>query len=617
MQINNQLDGGQGFANGAAAAAVAGHDADAGAHSELFAAVGSPRIFYVDSIGGSDSNAGTTSADPFKTLTKASTVAANGVEFRLKCGSVFADALSASAFSNVSILPYGGGNRPILSGGSLLTFTKTAGRTYVYQSSVTLDTSSNPVQVADLSAAGATPRMLRVVASAALCDSTPGSVYYSAGVVYVHKSDNAAPNSDVSVATVGNLIHLGNRGSVRGLAFKNGFGTSLYLAGLDSECVDCRFEQCGKHHLVIGSGSVRECSFIDSMHYGDIPSGFSSLAFYFSDATNPQKTIEVSDSVFEYGLGADRVTYAWQTATNEAPFVAHNGVAGTGGFTDARVAGCRFTNFATCSLNPSASLTIEDNLFLDVVTVFYGAIPRLFCERNTHVQTARKTDQKLLPYQFTGATIARFSECVFSCNTDYSQGVIWVNGDNVSVSLSHSDFAILNNRGKTGLLVKSTATGISIYTTANTFVGATDLIAFALNATTTYAGTANRYSPGTAFSMDSGSTRLSLEAFAAATSEMMSLNEYRFTSPQSASITTPASTPAGGHFTATITVAGAVTGSRLLLGSGTTSDEVGNGGWAIAGCAVSAADTVKVTLVNVSGITLGTSTLRVVVQSVA
>ena len=32
MQINNQLDGGQGFANGAAAAAVAGHNADAGAH---------------------------------------------------------------------------------------------------------------------------------------------------------------------------------------------------------------------------------------------------------------------------------------------------------------------------------------------------------------------------------------------------------------------------------------------------------------------------------------------------------------------------------------------------------------------------------------------------------
>ncbi|MCP4914154.1 MAG: hypothetical protein GY909_13665 [Oligoflexia bacterium] len=71
--------------------------------------------FFVDSVSGSDSNAGTTSCVPFKTISKLQSSITNGTTAYLKRGSSWNESLSF-ANSNITITAYGSGSLPVFFG---------------------------------------------------------------------------------------------------------------------------------------------------------------------------------------------------------------------------------------------------------------------------------------------------------------------------------------------------------------------------------------------------------------------------------------------------------------------------------------------------------------------
>lgn len=169
--------------------------------------------YYVDSVAGDDGNAGTQAA-PFKTLGQlvtADTASPRGM-WNLKKGSVWREQLSAALYSgmhNKKILAYGtSGDAPVLDGASEIAtgdWSKTGGRTNVYQAAVTFDDGGiglggfrlriweNGHDEADL---------LTFVADVATCDSTPGSwtgpgtPSASPTTIYVHTSGSDDPSTN-------------------------------------------------------------------------------------------------------------------------------------------------------------------------------------------------------------------------------------------------------------------------------------------------------------------------------------------------------------------------------------------------------------------------------------
>lgn len=238
-------------------------------------AISSGARYYVDSASGDDEAAGSEAA-PFQTIAKAKSVLGNGVRIHLKCGSHWREELNIGNYSRVAVIAYGEGEKPLLDASDIIasgSWTKTAGLTNVYQQTLGL----NNVASGFLSVWEDAARLTRAT-SAALCDSSPGSMYASTDngtstTIYIHPTGSSNPTSNGKVYEYSARNYgLGGRGAdyltVRGIATRRNanIGGSLWT-GRYARIVDCKASDGNNHCLQYKDGSYLERVTAEDCYY--------------------------------------------------------------------------------------------------------------------------------------------------------------------------------------------------------------------------------------------------------------------------------------------------------------------------------------------------------------
>jgi hypothetical protein len=160
--------------------------------------------YYVNSVTGSDDNAGTSSLAPFATITKLLTVWQAGQSVGLAKGSTWREEMTVPGAS-CTIAAYGlTGNKPILDASDIAakgSITKTPAQTNVYQISVTPEWQAGKSWVN----AWEDDVYLTRAASVAACDATAGSYFPSSDsgtiTLYIHASDSSDVSANAKVYT--------------------------------------------------------------------------------------------------------------------------------------------------------------------------------------------------------------------------------------------------------------------------------------------------------------------------------------------------------------------------------------------------------------------------------
>jgi len=234
--------------------------------------------WYVDSENGNDNNSGTTPLKSFATITKLLTVWSAGETIGVAKGSTFYETLTYPGNDSIAIA-YGTGADPIIECrdvASALSFSKTGGRTFVYEIALSPDLgpfgSWNSIWEDEI-------RLVRVT-SVANCDATPGSYFPSSDTVapitmYVHASDDSNPGTNGKVYKYSKRLcsvegYLYSRCGANGIVgigslsesgpFRTGPFTILY---------GCKAIFGNKHNFYHRRGSwLENCEAIDGYHTG-------------------------------------------------------------------------------------------------------------------------------------------------------------------------------------------------------------------------------------------------------------------------------------------------------------------------------------------------------------
>ncbi|MES2225673.1 MAG: fibronectin type III domain-containing protein [Patescibacteria group bacterium] len=214
--------------------------------------------YYVDSVGGSDGNAGTSTGAPWQTLSKiASSTFSGGDSVLLKAGDVWRESLifpsSGTSGNPITIGKYGSGANPVLNGSDILpnaNFTVYDAPNNTYQIPMTVEGNG----VAAVWENGA---RLTLAVSLAAATSTPGSVFYNTTthIMYVH-SANASPN----VITNGLTYEGTKRGNV---AYDNG---NSWLIWQDLE-IDKGFTNLSAHLVAGNNNIVRRVNYYENANH--------------------------------------------------------------------------------------------------------------------------------------------------------------------------------------------------------------------------------------------------------------------------------------------------------------------------------------------------------------
>lgn len=236
--------------------------------------------WYVDGIEGDDSNTGKDPSQAFATLGKLQSVMQSNQSafiYPKSDGSAYLETLDLSTktvnlFSSGEIVPTY--TSDIISGytvGSVgakidcrdvqanAAFSKTAGRTNVYQISVTFDTPIVDPMI-KIWEDGVT---MVLATSLANCDSTPGSYYVSSHsispqTVYVHASNSSDITTNGKVYLFNKRhfgIFAGNGSTVKGFhLIGNLRGSGSLIMGEDCSASDCIMEHGHKHNFFCSEG---------------------------------------------------------------------------------------------------------------------------------------------------------------------------------------------------------------------------------------------------------------------------------------------------------------------------------------------------------------------------
>lgn len=229
------------------------------------------RTWYVDSVAGDDGKDGMTPATAYQTISALVDIQA-GDTINLARGAHWREELTVTV-DRVTVRAYGAGDAPILDASNLVSggaWTKTAGRTNVYQFSATPDWYAGKSEFAVWEDGAFLPR----AADVAACDSTAGSHAISGTsgtiTVYVHAtgSTNPAGNgktyehtqrqhgldgidaSRLSLANIETRNNLHADGSTRA-------GTLARLSG-------CTFRNGNAHNVYVADGLIADCTVIDA-----------------------------------------------------------------------------------------------------------------------------------------------------------------------------------------------------------------------------------------------------------------------------------------------------------------------------------------------------------------
>lgn len=219
--------------------------------------------WYVDSVNGDDDNAGTEFA-PFATIAKLLTVWQAGQSVGLAKGSHWREQLTIPG-DNCGVYAYGSGARPILDCSTVHTnalFSKTAGRTNVYQITVSTNyTASEPSFIS----VWENDTRLTYQSSLANCDANAGTYYMASSnatsvVVYVHASDSSDITANSKTYEIANRafgIYGGNTGIViQGIETRRNYSNGGSIKTGQATITDCVCRDGNSHNIYYGEGSV-------------------------------------------------------------------------------------------------------------------------------------------------------------------------------------------------------------------------------------------------------------------------------------------------------------------------------------------------------------------------
>lgn len=226
-----------------------------------------PFDLFVDSVAGNDSNSGTSVSSPLKTLAAALSKAFTGVRIGLANGSFWRETFDLSTVSHPVVTNYGSGSPPRISGADIISsWTKTAGKTNVYQASISQNSNStNRLTVYE------DGLLLTRVADATTCDSTAGSfvkVVGSAGTpvtIQIHTSDNSDPNSNgktYEVTTRHSVLTGTDNSAVAGIQTEKQIsnnGSTDFVNRQNVSVTRILAANGTKHNLGFGTGTVEDC----------------------------------------------------------------------------------------------------------------------------------------------------------------------------------------------------------------------------------------------------------------------------------------------------------------------------------------------------------------------
>jgi hypothetical protein len=225
--------------------------------------------FWVDSVNGSDTNNGRAPGTPYQTLGKLLT---NSILPRstvyLVAGSTFREEFSVPS-NYLTIKKTGSGANPVIDGSDAVSagaWSKTGGRTSVYQATLTHSATAATVSSCFNRVWEDTTRMVQV-ATVALCDSTANSYNVSSETaasftLYVHASDGSNPGSSgksysftqrgygigAQNKTYTTVSNIDTRRALNGNGSLEVGQYSTVTGGIHSDG--------GKHNILAGDGSV-------------------------------------------------------------------------------------------------------------------------------------------------------------------------------------------------------------------------------------------------------------------------------------------------------------------------------------------------------------------------
>jgi hypothetical protein len=317
------------------------------ASNNLFFYIG--HAFYLDGIKGNDENDGHAQQTAVKTVARLlSSGVKSGDTIYIARGSVFHEFLDLSnkEISNITILDYGAGNRPIFDAADTARnalFVKNAGSKHLYQVSWKNDFRDN-TDVSQYSVWEDGKRLKRA-SSVEECDNIPGSFFIGTTTqptgtdpVIVHASDSTdiTTNGRLYEITrrsmgieVGDGCHIYNMHTRR-----NGSNDGSFKAGLNSYVYGVLAEDGVKHNFFMASGIAENCmvwksdnpkefggttlfiSYTDSRYAdtmtllyknciaiagnGNYQTQFGTIGLYAHTGSIPYKSLQVSGGVFAH-----------------------------------------------------------------------------------------------------------------------------------------------------------------------------------------------------------------------------------------------------------------------------------------------------------------------------
>ena len=229
--------------------------------------------WYVDSTAAVGGDGSLTA--PFDTLSDLTL--ADGDVVALRSGSTWREEL-VIPHDNISVYRYGSGARPEIDCSSVVaagTWTKTAGKTNVYEATVSPALASDETWVRLWEDGVSFVR----ASSVANCDATASSYYPSSDTtapitLYVHASDDSDPASNTKVYET-NLRKTAIQGVNKANLVVDGLKTKRSLWGLGSVVTGrtaavryCRFEDGTKHNCYVGEGTFMYFTTAAEAYYG-------------------------------------------------------------------------------------------------------------------------------------------------------------------------------------------------------------------------------------------------------------------------------------------------------------------------------------------------------------
>jgi hypothetical protein len=415
--------------------------------------------WYVDSVTGDDANTGKSKSQAFQTLAAVSAVIAAGDKIGLARGSHWREQLTVSV-NNVSLVAYGNGDRPIIDGSELMTgWSKTSGRTYVYQITCTpLWATSNDLNVWE------DGTFLVRAASVASCDSTPGSYYPSAATgtitLYVHATGDGDPASN------GKTYEYSHR--QRSIFAANNGITGLLINGIHTRCnleengsiliykystvLNCLIADGSRHNLYIGEGSYLAGTTLRDAYYG---AGTYTLLVCYS----PTGT----------GLG-----FVCENCTceNTRGSVDTLGTGFYGHSTSGSMGAFRYKNITASYLNLAVDISTStgDSVIetLDASTCYY-AINTAVNLTASGVTHTIQTNKRSIQLNAAGISLTLTSSTFTLAGTYPSSGHIYSANINLTINVQNCTFIDINTQS----IIYVSGTGCSVYSRNNVFQAVT------------------------------------------------------------------------------------------------------------------------------------------------